>query len=665
MASTSPAVFSLPFSHYAQLDYHPIPVTYASKVPAGGEGWNTKLYDYAALDKGKYNIGLLCDNIVGLDIDIEDKKLAESIEKVCRKALGLPKSTPRRIGKPPKRLLIARVVSPMHSWDLMHREEGARGKTLFQLLGQGKQFVIHGIHPDTGKAYELDRPLPAWSDLPAVTEAQVNEMRLAVGMALIDAGYKITGTTGGQRENTGKFTGVRWRSDSELNNVLEALGKISPELPREPWFKVACSLHAGTHGDEDGFDLFHAWSSGELRDEPVAAPKYKGMRDCWRVWRGLKPGKGISTGTLFHMAESGEWSPDGTKAPKMDAVPIAPVSDDGVGIDLNTLLAADIGPVPWIVQDMLTFGAHLLVGRPKGGKSWITMEMAYAVGNGGQFLGLQAHRGHVLWIAAEDTSASLGRRLQIRNERARGITVMTMESLKAERARWEGEITFEQWLRGYLEEHREVDLVIMDTHETVEAMWNMEQIDTKRSAGVTQVAYQKSRIYDALGVEMEACIVLVHHSRKRNGKEVTDYHELINLPATVVAGSTASLVLSDLPDRDVHDEDNHKRIFATRGRHIIKELPLLIELKDARATLLGVYSEVTQTEAQSEVLACIEALLGEQEVTNIAEVAAELGKHKSTVQGALARARDDRGQLLWKGRKLIVTAGRKGGIKWA
>jgi hypothetical protein len=342
-----------------------------------------------------------------------------------------------------------------------------------------------------------------------------------------------------------------------------------------------------------------------------------------------------------------------------------PAEDDGPpGFDANELLDYNAGEVPWLVQDVLTYGAHLLVGRPKGGKSWITLDMAYAVANGGSFLGKQARKTGVLWISGEDTKASLSRRLKVRNERfAMAPIVMTSESLKAERAKWEN-CSFDAWLRGFLEAHPGIGLVIMDTHATIEALWAHEAIDEKRNASIVAQAYQMSRIYEDIGQETETCIVLVHHAAKRKGKDVTDYHELINLPATVVAGSTASLVLADPPDRDIHDEDDHRRVFAVRGRHIIGEAPLLIELKDARANLLGIYTEIRQTAEQVEVLEAIEALLEEQETTTLAEVAAALGKHKNTVQGLLRRAKTKArgGRIEWKGRELEVKAAK--GIRW-
>ena len=652
--SAQPAQFALGFRHYATLGYDPCPTN--GKVPAGGIGWYTQQYNAEALtgldENSDFNVGLRCSNIVGLDIDVDDAKLALDVERVCRKVLKLPKSTPRRIGRAPKALLVARVNDATKGFDIKAKV-GKDNVTLFQCLGAGKQFVVHGIHPDTHKPYTLSAPLPKHSALKLVTTDDLVRLKAALLELFEGAGFAVrsTGAKGGPV--TGKFSDAHPWSKIGMEQAWDALQPLDPDMSMDEWVQIGFALYDGTHGSDEGLEMWDAWSSN-------SGGKYK-PGDCERRWRGFKRGGGVTKATLFKnsfpKAEAG--------SPHEPPVRIEREDDsDAPGLDISELIAHEAGEVPWVVQDVLTYGAHLLVGRPKGGKSWITLDMAYACINGGTFLGKQARKTGVLWISGEDTKASLSRRLKLRNERASGAIVMTMESIKAERAKWE-DCSFDAWLRGFLEAHPGIGLVIMDTHATIEATWAHEAIDEKRNASIVAQAYQMSRIYEDIGQATETCIVLVHHAAKRKGKDITDYHELINLPATVVAGSTASLVLADPPDRDIHDEDDHRRVFAVRGRHIIGEAPLLIELKDARATLLGVFHEIRQTEAQAEVLEAIEALLSEQDSTTIAEVASLMGKHKNTVQTALSRAAKAPGaggKIVWKGRTLKLSP--KKGISW-
>lgn len=650
--SAQPAQFALGFRHYSALGFDPCPTQ--GKVPAGGVGWYTHVYtadELAALDAGNCNVGLRCSNIVGLDIDCAGANLASLVERHVRKVLRLPKSTPRRVGNAPKALLVARTNEPLKGFDIKAKVDGVN-VTLFQVLGAGKQFVVHGIHPDTHKPYTLSAPLPKYEKLGLVTQADIDMLKVAL-LELFEAeGFAVRSTGATGKKGSGQFSASPW-TPTGMQQAADEVVTLDPDMSMDEWVQVGFALYDGTHGADEGLALWDAWSGG--------GEKYK-PGDCARRWRGFKPGGGVTRATLFRnsfpkLAAGSRHEP----AVRIEAE--TQVDDDAPGFDGNALLDYEAGDVPWIVQDVLTYGAHLLVGRPKGGKSWITLDMAYACANGGSFLGQQARKTGVLWISGEDTKASLSRRLKVRNERfAIAPIVMTMESLKAERVKWEN-CSFDSWLRGFLEANEGIGLVIMDTHATVEATWAHESIDEKRNASIVAQAYQMSRIYEDIGQGAECCIVLVHHAAKRKGKDITDYHELINLPATVVAGSTASLVLADPPDRDIHDEDDHRRVFAVRGRHIIGEAPLLIELKDGHAKLLGVFHEIRQTEAQAEVLEAIETLLGEADSTTIAEVATLMGKHKNTVQQALARAKKaGAGTIKWKGRTLEVSP--KKGLRW-
>jgi predicted DNA-binding protein (UPF0251 family) len=79
--------------------------------------------------------------------------------------------------------------------------------------------------------------------------------------------------------------------------------------------------------------------------------------------------------------------------------------------------------------------------------------------------------------------------------------------------------------------------------------------------------------------------------------------------------------------------------------------------------LLGKYVEVMHTRAQAEVFAAIEALLEAQETTSLTQVAEAMGKHRNTVQAALARAAKTPGGMVWKGRRLDIRS--RQGIRWA
>lgn len=700
MSSAEPLAFKLPFTHYAELGYHPVPCD--GKVPIGGKGWNTRTYDYALLNNDtKLNVGLLCDNIVGLDIDIEDKRLADKIEKVCRDVLKLPKHSPRRIGKAPKRLLIVRVNEPMHGWDVMQKLEGGRGRTLFQLLGVGKQFIIHGTHPDTGKPYTLDQPLPAWKDLPEVTGEQLTELRLMVGLALIDAGLSITGNEGRQRNETGSFSHRRWTSDAEIDRVLEALKSISPELPRGEWRRVACALHDGTHGDEDGFDLFHAWSSGELRGVPVQPPKYKGEKDCWRLWRGLKPGKGITTGTLFDIARRGEWAEGKIGATSTPTA--APASSDilNYGRDLLDIVNDEsLVPTPPYIEGLLyPKGLTMFYGKQKEGKSFALMQIAAACASGRPLWEQHeqspsrkyvhpgfAVRGsyNVLMLCGEDHGARIKGRFAeaVRNgtipRPVSQFRLLIREDIEALRAscldengmipKGEGLALMEEMIREWARVGFKV--IIIDTLQVIEALFDVKHPGDDKDAKL----YAKSSFYDKLADSLDIAIIGTGHNRKGQGAKDLDMDpmDLINTMGSANSGISHFWSFTKLPEQSKavdEDEGCKERRFYAMGREIEREVNLhIVQGLEGMGGLWANFGSVSDVELSTrtqEVMTALEAALEESDGKPVSTeaLAKMLGSKANTVKVFMMRIH--KAGTVWKGRQLSSVRGPGGGWKLA
>ncbi len=142
------------------------------------------------------NTGLLCGQLVGVDIDVLDAPLAERLEGLAREMLG---DTPLlRIGRAPKRLLAYRTATPMAKAETVEGLKLPNGSPAqIEILGQGQQFVAYGIHPDTQQDYEWPGQGPdtvALADLPAVTEAGV-----AAFLAAADGMMRAAGCEGPAR----------------------------------------------------------------------------------------------------------------------------------------------------------------------------------------------------------------------------------------------------------------------------------------------------------------------------------------------------------------------------------------------------------------------------------------------------------------------------------
>ena len=136
-------------------------------------GMNWRKYDATIEAVKKWqrdgaNTGLRADAFPAIDIDCADPTLAKIIEDAVTAELG---PAPVRIGNPPKRLLPYRLVGPqfgrMRLWMKRVDAEGNVHHYLVEVLGQGTQYLVAGMHPKTLRAYE-------WSEDPAKFETSVS-----------------------------------------------------------------------------------------------------------------------------------------------------------------------------------------------------------------------------------------------------------------------------------------------------------------------------------------------------------------------------------------------------------------------------------------------------------------------------------------------------------
>ena len=89
-----------------------------------------------------------------------------------------------------------------------------------------------------------------------------------------------------------------------LDLATAALSHISPELDREAWVRLAMALKAEFPG-EDGFNTFDTWSQGAANYDTA---------DTRSTWRSIRPGGGVSIGTLIFEAKQ-----HGFELPRGDA----------------------------------------------------------------------------------------------------------------------------------------------------------------------------------------------------------------------------------------------------------------------------------------------------------------------------------------------------------
>ena len=73
-------------------------------------------------------------------------------------------------------------------------------------------------------------------------------------------------------------------------------------------------------------------------------------------------------------------------------------------IDADTLQSIPYAPLPFVVEDLLPQGLHLLAGAPKIGKSWLALWLCLCTAQGKPLWNFATKPCEVLYLCLEDSS---------------------------------------------------------------------------------------------------------------------------------------------------------------------------------------------------------------------------------------------------------------------
>lgn len=232
----------------------------------GGNGWYG--YDFlradppttedaAAWDNAGANVGLLGEFFPGLDIDSEDARLTKAVRRLAVKHLG---AAPVRTSREPRSLLVYRTSEPFNR--IYATVTFAEKEHRIEMLGRGRQYLVHGKHP-SGSDYGWDGK-PLWTNAPdslaTVTAAQVEGFFAALQEALGEKGIQVTI---GRETREEMATPVQ---EALLAPSLEALRDTVALVPngfgfedRESYITMGHAIKAASAGE--GLDIFVEWAS--------------------------------------------------------------------------------------------------------------------------------------------------------------------------------------------------------------------------------------------------------------------------------------------------------------------------------------------------------------------------------------------------------------------
>ncbi|KAA2237078.1 PriCT-2 domain-containing protein [Salinarimonas soli] len=248
------------------------------------------------------NTGLLCGELVGIDIDVLDPDLASNLTRRALTHLG---STPLlRIGRAPKTLLCYRVKLPVEKVQTPEFRFG-ENRARVEILATGQQFVAFGVHPETHAPYQWTEASPVdvpFDELPIVDHGLlrtfVNDaaaiLRLAGGMTATDV--RTRGREQQRHERAGRrAAGMRLGTPPDPATVADALDHLPNNFDYDGWVRIGFALYDAL--GEAGRDLWERWSARSHRnDTDLTAAK----------WSTFAAGRQVTVGTLFwHAAEHG------------------------------------------------------------------------------------------------------------------------------------------------------------------------------------------------------------------------------------------------------------------------------------------------------------------------------------------------------------------------
>ena len=177
------------------------------------------------------------------------------------------------------------------------------------------------------------------------------------------------------------------------------------------------------------------------------------------------------------------------------------------------LQSAPYSPVPFLVDELLPEGLHILAGAPKIGKSWLALWLCLCVSQGRPLWNFAVTQGEVLYLSLEDSYRRIQSRLFDLTEDAPPTLhfAIMADTLKH---------GLEQQIEQFLTEHPATKLVVIDTLQRV------------RSAGSDSNLYandyQDVGLLKQLADRHHIAILLIHHLRKLHDDD----------PMNMISGST-------------------------------------------------------------------------------------------------------------------------------
>jgi len=356
------------------------------------------------------------------------------------------------------------------------------------------------------------------------------------------------------------------------------------------WLRIGFALADGL--EERGREYFHRVSSKSNKYKPDECNKQ--YSKCLTE---NPPEEKITIKTFLYLAKEA-----GLMTTKSNTIETVSVSK---------LMTLDFPEPKWMVPSIIPEGLTILSGKPKIGKSILSVNLAVAVATGGLALGkLQVEKSGVLYFALEDTRRRLKSRFgKILKSSKCPENLFVSIDLKPIK---DGGL---QQLETWLKQNDDIGFVIIDTLGRIKGLsgsTNSYQFDYAEMVKIKKVA-------DSHGIG----ILLIHHTRKAESEDIYD---------TVLG----TMGITGAADTVIVLEKNKSNIsLYVRGRDVEEsELALKFNGHAMSFTLIGDASEFSLTGEQKEI---VTLLRGNGEAMKLKDIADAIGKKTDNTRHLLKK----------------------------
>lgn len=182
------------------------------------------------------------------------------------------------------------------------------------------------------------------------------------------------------------------------------------------------------------------------------------------------------------------------------------------GFNAGELMTMNLPKPKWAVPDILPEGLNILAGKPKMGKSVLSLNIALAIAAGGKALGkIDVEKGAVLYLALEDTK----RRLQSR------IKAMLQDRPAPENLYFET-----AWPKiddgGLVKLDRKIQKISNLRLLIIDTLKKIKPIQNSHNKNPYDIDYENVSAIKALADKFNLCVLLIHHLRKTESEDIMD-----------------------------------------------------------------------------------------------------------------------------------------------